>query len=100
MATFDAILANTKEPVLVDFWAPWCGPCKAAAPLLVNIAKELSGRALVVKVDTDQYPQIAARFGVRGIPHFVVVKEGKPVFTHVGLESERAMKEWLTSAGA
>ena len=84
-ALFDEVLREATVPVLVDFWAEWCGPCKMAAPEVAKVAEYAAGRALVLKVDTDAYPQVAARYGVRGIPNFVVVRTGRTVFQHSGV---------------
>src|ERR1700674_3287218 len=70
--SFDDIIASSKVPVLVDFWAPWCGPCLMAAPEIQELAREMAGRAVVLKVDTEAHPGLAARFRVRSIPNFVV----------------------------
>jgi thioredoxin 2 len=73
---FDEILRGARVPVLVDFWAAWCGPCHIAAPEVARTASEMAGRAVVVKVNTERYPQLAARYNVRGIPNFAVFFDG------------------------
>jgi len=95
---FDDITRNANVPVLVDFWAPWCGPCRMAAPQLDEVARKHAGRAIVLKVNTDDHPDVAARFGVRGIPHFVVMKKGAPVYSRSGLADARTMSSWLEGA--
>src|SRR5580765_3386084 len=97
---FAEITGGARVPVLVDFWAEWCGPCKRSAPEVERSAAEMAGRALVLKVDTDRYPELAARFGVQGIPNFVVLKGGRLVFQKAGLADSAQMKDWLLSAGA
>ena len=83
-ADFDSLVLASDQPVLVDFWAPWCGPCKMIAPILDDIATELDGKVKVVKINVDENQQVAAKFGVRSIPTLVIFNEGKVVATQVG----------------
>lgn len=92
---FDEVIRDSKVPVLVDFWAAWCGPCVAAAPEVKKVAAEAAGRAIVLKVDTDRYQEIASRYGVRGIPNFVVLRGGQMVHQHAGVVSHSEMLRWL-----
>lgn len=84
VAMFDEIVASAKVPVLVDFWAAWCGPCRTVAPEVTRAANELAGRALVLKVDTERLPALAARYQVRGIPNFVVMQRGRVLKQQAG----------------
>ncbi|MPX40471.1 thioredoxin [Moraxella catarrhalis] len=83
-ASFDTDVVNSDDLVLVDFWAAWCGPCKAIAPVLEELAEDYQGRVKIVKVDVDANPQSAARFGIRSIPTLFVFKNGERVETVVG----------------
>jgi thioredoxin 2 len=97
---FDEVVRDAKVPILVDFWASWCGPCRAVAPQVEKAASDLKGRALVLKVDTQRFPGLAARYGVEGIPNFVVMKAGKLVFQQAGAVGADTLEGWLAEAGA
>ena len=98
--SFAQVVAEATVPILTDFWAEWCGPCRMAAPEVRELAREMAGKALVLKVNTEEKQQVAARFGVQSIPNFVVLKNGRVVFQQAGLVPRAEMRRWLESAQA
>lgn len=94
-AAFEETVLKSSIPVLVDFWAPWCGPCRMVAPILDKIAKEQAGKLVVAKVNTDENPEWATRFGVQGIPTMLFVANGKVVHRQVGALPEGILRDVL-----
>lgn len=94
-ATFQADVLESELPVLVDYWAAWCGPCKMIAPLLDQAANDYQGRVTIAKVNVDDNPETPAKFGVRGIPTLMLFKDGKAVSTKVGALSKSQLNSFL-----
>jgi thioredoxin 1 len=92
-AEFEKVVLKSSLPVIVDFWAPWCTPCRMVAPVLDKLAKELDGKLIIAKVNTDENPQWATKYNVQGIPTMLMVSGGKIVHTQVGALSEGMLRE-------
>jgi thioredoxin 1 len=97
-AEFENEVLKADGPVIVDFWAEWCGPCKALSPLVDELAGELAGKAKVVKINIDENPNAPTKYGVRGIPTLMVFKDGQLVDTKVGGMSKSQLNEWAQGA--
>jgi thioredoxin 2 len=96
--TFAAVTETSTVPVLVDLWAPWCGPCRMVSPALESLARDLAGRIKLVKVNVDEAPGVAQRFGVQGIPTLVLVKAKAELARQIGAAPEPALRSWLEGA--
>lgn len=94
-ATFDAEVKNSEVPVVVDFWAEWCGPCKQIGPSLEELSSEMDGKVKIVKVNVDENPNSPAQMGVRGIPALFIFKNGEVVSNRAGAAPKAALQSWI-----
>ena len=92
---FEQTVLQSKTPVLVDFWAPWCRPCQMLTPVLTELAEEYGDKLTIAKVDIDQYPAIASKYGIMTIPNMFIFKDGKPVSNIVGFKPKPQLKQSL-----
>jgi thioredoxin 1 len=96
--SFEADVVQSGKPVLVDFWAEWCGPCKAVAPILDELAADMGSQVTIAKVNVDDHPGVAGQFGVRSIPTMILFKDGKPFSMKVGAMPKPQLRSWLETA--
>lgn len=96
-STFEQDVLKAGAPVLVDFWAEWCGPCRQIAPIVEGLSQDMAGKLKVVKVNIDHNPETPQKYGVRGIPTLIIFKDGKPIATKVGSIPKSSLYEWVES---
>jgi thioredoxin 1 len=97
-ASFDSDVLGSSEPVVVDFWAEWCGPCRLISPALEEIAGEMGGKVKIAKLNIDENPSVAVRYGVRSIPTLIMFKNGEPTAIQVGAAPKGRLADWIRGA--
>lgn len=98
--SFQTDVLDSKEPVLVDFWAEWCGPCRAVAPVLEEVAGELNGKLKIVKLNVDENPETAAKYGIQSIPTLMIFKNGELASRQIGASPKAKIVQWINTAVA
>ena len=97
-STFDEVVGSASEPVLVDFWAEWCGPCRMIGPALDEIAGAMDGKVKIVKLNVDENPQTASKYGVMSIPTLMIFKNGELASRQVGAAPKQKLEQWITAS--
>ena len=97
-STFDSEVLKATSPVVVDFWAEWCGPCRMIAPALEEIAGSLDGKVKIVKLNVDENPQTAAKYGIQSIPTLMIFKNGQMASRQIGAAPKQKLEQWITTA--
>lgn len=97
-ATFEQDVLKASEPVVVDFWAEWCGPCRMISPMLEEISKSLDGKVKIVKLNVDENPSVAAKYGIMSIPTLMLFKDGQLASRQIGAAPKQKLEQWITGA--